>query len=400
MKTKSNLLFIAVLYFFSCSNPENDNNIKSNHLEFVRNYEFKVGMSIRRKHSGIYYDKEEKQEYMYFGNVVTDKVIKLFSFENGLVRKIPLDKVTNEENIEDFSIISLDTIIVLSQYTNKLFFINREGDIWKKIALDSLIIHPTKDYYEFSTSPYSEINIDNSRIILGADWREKDQKPDYKTQLEEIKDFYYNLWKSDRYLRINIDANGINDYRFGCSLYNTFFPDDSIVDFIELDNYYIANNDIFVWSDYSNKIMILNSDSLTIKKTIKIESKLSPIGANLIPINEKTVTKLQELTLKNARTSGIITRIFYDSHNNIYYFVMLKQISYDFFEKYKYRPSILMIFDKEFNKIEEFNITRDQKGFIFSSNKGLLLNKIDDSKSENIKYSDQRITLSLYKYYE
>jgi len=393
-------IVLITLFFISCSNIENKNALKSNHLDYVQDYIFNIGMSVRRKHLGIYFDKQKKQEYIYFGNVVTDKVIKIFSFSNELKWEIPLDKVLKETEIEDFSIISLDTIIVLSQYTNKIFFIDNKGDVWKKVALDTIINHPVDSQYEFFTSSYSKININNSNIILGVDWRKKDfdKGDDFKGYINWIKGFYYNVWNSDNYIRINI--NDFYDYKFGCKLYKTLFPYDSIKGFVELYNYSLFNNEIYVHSDYSNKIIILNSDSLFITKTLTIKSKQSAIGAHLTPINEETLPKFQDLILKNARSSGIIVRIFFNPDDEIYYIVILKQISYDFYKKNKYRPKILMLYDKKFHKIEEINLPRDKSGFILSTNKGLLINRTIVNESDNMNYFDQKLIFSLYKYYE
>ena len=104
----------------------------------------------------LFNDKKSQKEYLYFGDCTTAKKIRFFTFEGDTIKTISLKSVTNDgEEIDDISVISLDTILALTLYTNKIYCIDGKGHCIKKIYIDSLL--PKDSYkYEFHSSIYKD----------------------------------------------------------------------------------------------------------------------------------------------------------------------------------------------------------------------------------------------------
>ncbi len=125
---------------------------------------FAVGHRVSHKHAGMFIS--QNIEYFYFGDVTTNKKISVFSNQGVKLYDIPLQSVLKRAKIDDFSVISADTVIVLSEHTNHLYFINRFGLIWKEVDLNPyLAVQDPLHKYMLLSSMYQDFYM-NGQIYL------------------------------------------------------------------------------------------------------------------------------------------------------------------------------------------------------------------------------------------
>ena len=136
-------------------------------LKLTDSVEFKTGFAFHHKPSGKFYSKELGEQCYYFGDLSTTKRIKGFNSKGKELFSIPLNKIFwLGEGIDDVDIWSLDTILVLSQYTNKLYFLNHQGEIWKKLDLNEQLQTDSLWRYELSSSYYSKMFFNRNSLVL------------------------------------------------------------------------------------------------------------------------------------------------------------------------------------------------------------------------------------------
>ena len=391
MKT---IYLLLIIIIFSCRSTEkpSSNLLKTNTISF------NTGMSVRSKNIGTYYSKTAKQEFIYFGNVETSKKIKIFSLDSKLRHSIQLDTVLKQcKKIDDFNIVSKDTIIILSQYSNMLYFINVKGEIWKKQNLNLQINTPNNDFYEFCSSyTVGQTILNDTTIILSSDWRNSFNDTIKRNNIEEVKYFYQNIWNTPKLLKIDNIYNDSLSYILAYNQYKVLFPKDSNYIFTQLPLYTLINDKIYSFCDYSNKITIIKPNDLTIENFIEIELKNKfKIGRNKIESNKENIIDLQNIINVDTKEKSSIRRICYSQKQNLFFIKVLSKITYENFMKTKYRPWVLNVYDSEFKKLDEITFNeKSQSGIFMNSSLGLMI----QDKKEIKDYSNQKITFDIYEY--
>lgn len=381
MKIFTLYTFLFSLLISSCNNVSDNVSEKKITIKPSKEIVFDVGFPTMNRYSNIYYSLPDSTEYICFGDVNTNKKIVMFTLNGEKKYDIPLNYVINDgENIEDFSVISPDSILVLSQYTNKLYFLNQKGECWKKIYLDSIVKPANGDKFEYSSSMYQDFILNKNTLIFGCEWRSNKNDKEPKEQLEYSKYFYNNSFKASYFLKIsNIFKDSIK-YKFGLKNFHSKISNEPAV-MVEGNSYYHYNNRLFCFSWYSDKIFEINPDLLTIKKEIQIKSKYTEIGCTPIPLNENTQNNLQDLINKNLQTQGLMNRFLYDNYRNLYYIIARHTASPNHIKDKKKADELassLLIYDENFNKLKEIlmptesyltsNILVYKEGILISNN--------------------------------
>lgn len=342
---------IFIFFILSCNKASK----KEPQITFtpIKEITFNVGYPVSPKYTGTFKFKEN--EYFYFGDVTTKKCINIFTFNGDQKWNIPLNSVINDGGeIDDVSIISPDTIIILTLYTNKLYFIDRKGNCWKKLFLDSVIKPANGDKFEYCSSIIQDFSLNKNSLILHCSWRANDKTIAPTQDLSYVKYFYDNVFKAPCFLKItNIFEDDIT-YKFGLNnFYSTMVDSPHVMD--DARFYYHYENKLFCFSTFSNKILEIDADLLTIKKEVIINSSYTNIGCKPIPINETTLYKIQDLVTATGRTDGAINRFLYDEYRKLFYVIVAHEIKPELQKENKYvRPWSFIIYDTSFNKLKEF----------------------------------------------
>lgn len=303
------VIFIFIIYSCSNNTPNNEVDISFN-LE--KNINFRTGFNDFNGKI-ISFDDEI---FMGFMNAQTYKKIVLHPINNPeKIIEIDLTQLEKRgEKIMDYEIISKDTILVLSWYTNKLFFINEKGEIWREKTIGPLKMNKMKCDIKFElTTLFNPLFINDSTLICGIepymDTDEFDNLP-YAEFYEKL-----NNINAPRLVKIdNIFADSLN-LTFGLdNFYKRFMKNTE--DRREMLGYNFVNDKIICYSRYSDSIYIFDED-FNIENIVCIVSEITEkIGMEHIPL--KAVEQDMNLISEMYLSQSIISCIHFVKHSKCY----------------------------------------------------------------------------------
>jgi len=379
-------LSIGLLFFilWSCSSDEN-NIIKKNSLTF------KTGFEASYRFSGIFIEKSNKTEYLYFADPITAKCLKTFKLNGTLIDSVPFANALNFiGEVNGISVISRDTIILNSQITNLLVLINSKGQCIKKIYMDSLVNRNKKgDYFELSSSFLDKKTIGNS-ILFRAEWRYNHNESEPTDVIENLLFFNKKQYNSPYFCKINFNDK-TTPVMFGLSNFYLNFTSSSSDYCNDVPLYTCVNNHLFLHTIYSNELFVINEKNLHIEKKIPITSRYTKIGATSFPINVSNIHKLQVIHDSIQSTSGRLFNFFYNTNNNKYYVFIYHAVAASL-EKtigYKKLPYSILSMDSSFSDFKEYNIESNTYFGAFSimTSQGLIINTPSNNRNENNEYT-------------
>lgn len=354
---KYTIYFLIITAFFSCNKTDNPNSTNSNELIY------NTKMSVSDKYYGTFYSQKDKVEYVYFANVSTEKTIIFFEINKSkAIYEVDLSEVLQSERngIENISIISMDTIIVLGKYSNNLYFINRDGEVWKDLQLGNSS-HFINDY-ELSCSISNNFILDNNSIILSPYWfYTNDTINENWGDIEYVRLERKNRWDSPYFMKFSniFEENPNSDT--GHFQYQHHFPNKPFCHFIEYNNYFIHKGDIYLASLFSNKIVQLNGQNFEVINELEIKSEHTSIGMPLIPIGSEIRNYEQEF-IDSFFSKGSIRKMFFNEKTQCFYItVCIESKDNKIHNSNSTRDWLTMIYDKDFNIITEYKI--DNKKF-------------------------------------
>jgi len=288
--------------------------------------------------------EEDGREYAAFADFTTRKEIKLFDAHSAsLVGSIPLDSIINQgQLISGYTMVNVDSVLVLTEYTNQLYLLNRSGEIIKKVDFNVYLnadtafmlttCHPfmTKDkvLYFGVLFPYNE-NIAMGHIDDVYDQLRIEKQTPYLVEVEGVF--------SDS-IRI----------RYGLrNFYSRFMGDEETS--LERRQVKILNDKIFVHSIFCDTIYEVNPNTLEIDKMYTIKSNFSSFGYKSVTFDETSKGWHNEL----GQTKGRIDHILYDDDNELYYVLCYLERPLDAPRERNIRPWSYIVYDKNFNKLQE-----------------------------------------------
>ena len=392
------LTFSLLTFLFACNTDINTQAAEQNsNLVLTDSLSFKTGMTIRRRYAGLFLETKTKAELFYCFNTTTTRKLKFFDINTELIEEIQLDSVLiNCKAIDGINIISLDTIVVLSQYTNKLFFLNRKGNIIKQLNLDDIIQKNSDDYYEFSSSINGPFVLNDSTFVLHATHvKSTSVDNSHLTHFELLEKVCKNYWKKPNLVTLNHVFDKKPSFIFKYNIYpHIFRKTDSTAFLGELFWYNFNKNNIISWSTHSNKILLLNSRA-NVLSINTIESNKSKIGDPYFRITKENHSRFNDILNDHEKTSSVISNVLYDSERKIYYIKVLNEVTLKWFNENNYRPWSLLVYDEEFNKLDEIPF-EDKKysGMMKISNRGLMI----EVKNEFTDYKNQAVNFEIYNY--
>lgn len=386
MKYNYIIFYFSLLLFSNCSPL-------SEKVEKIDEITFNVGFSTLSKYTGILSKDTNFGELIYFADPVTNKIIKFFTLRGELVDSIPLNEALKYiHEIDGIAILSKDTIIINSQYTNQIVAINSKGNVWYNIEFGQ-INDTTHNVYEIYSSAMSNFLKNSNLLIYNCSFRSNTNDKllglEPSTQIDYLKYYYNKSYDSPYFVKITNFFTQKPKMEF--FLPKTFEKKtDSAMIFVEPAFYKVENNFIYLFSTYSDNIYIVNTKNFSVEKKIKISSNYTNVGVKPLPINENNINSMQEIINENAKLKGHINRCFYNSIEKKHYVVVFHELISQT-QKLKqglFRPFSVIVFNELFIKENEYIFSEDlyKGGYSILTSHGLMFQK-KNTNNEKVTYS-------------
>lgn len=381
-------IILIVFIGLSCSEhkPTTNNNtcesVKGSRLSLNGNLTFQSGFNS----GNAQIEKFNSEEFICFANFQTDKEIAIHGLTSNIEYHIPLDEVLLTGNkIQAFEIINLDTIIVLSQYSSKVFFINSEGTIWKYIDFEPYLktmgdfeiwrgntpfmFNDSSALFPILSKPMSSVGID------------KYQSYEYyygKAYAEPSLVFVPNIYSDS--LSFTIGLKG---------LYDNFTDSNRLA--IEGRNFTYINNQILFFSQYSDTLYQINPQTLALESKIKISSKFSELY--ITPIEIQEYLDDSSLLNKNFKSNGMISDVLYSPANKVYLVIAKHK-----FDSSKNRPWSIIFYDENFSLVDE--VLMDNSRFynqVYMTSNGILISNYYEAIKSPNHFNENSFAVFKYK---
>jgi len=307
------------------------------------------------------------KEYVAFCDFVSNKKIAVHSIDGAQLFVTPFDKVMEKENEKfyAFSIVNLDTFALLTKYTNKVFLINRHGELIYK-----------KDYSKYlleSKELCSPMELDSGVLKVGISFMDINfpDNPTIEDYIESEKtgNFFPNLFIDSSFYK---EPESIT---FGLdSLYSRFVRADEMN--MEGNYSLLLRNRVLFKSSYSDSFYVFNNH-YELDTVVYVDSKFYDIDTRPVKISD--FLKNMNLISENFWEHGFISNFLYDGRRNLYYCFVRGKMDGNML------PFSIIAYDKNFSKLDE--VKMDYKAYYpygFVGSKGLYVEKINKNE-KNIK---------------
>ena len=255
---------------------------------------------------------------------------------------------------ETVDILSKDTIVVLTRYTNQVFFINSRGELWKHIDLDEKITPPDKNKFEYGACVFAPIMMNDRTMLLTTYWVDNDTVDmDSKVDIEWERRLCYHKWNTTYLLKINDVYADSLQAGFGLEFFKTICPD-SASEIIPFTQYDFVGDNLYITSMHTNKILKVDPRDFSIRDSVSIHSLYTSIGMDCIEVNEENFSNLQNLTLLYGRNAGLISSLRYDKYRENFYVTLYAENPKPYKLDVKKRNWVLQKYDKDFNLLAEY----------------------------------------------
>jgi len=342
-------------------------------IEIVKTIEFNTGfVEVYWRFKGIYYDKDYKQEVIYFSDLgqsaeclfpkkIGKSCIKMFNLQGKLLDTIPLINVVNEFNPRKIAFIypySKDTIFCGKHTENKIVVINHKGDIYHTINMDTMLPDSLENLYSINqrNNPYQERN--SSKILLHPmlNYREsllKENKSDFNL-MDGYELYYKTVHNSPYFFELkNIFSDKINyDFKY----YDFYKKHFSIEDVAMSKNSYFKelNNFIFILANSKNLILKIDPENFELLNEISIKSKHTDIGYSFT-----FEEKFNDAENKKSLYTGRICELFYNEKTEQYFVIVMhsakNEEEYDSYNEFDFRPFSVIIYNENFENPKEYS---------------------------------------------
>ena len=342
---------------------------------------YHTGTAVLWRNSGTFFNQANHTEYIYFADVMQEKKLMLFTLNGTLDKEISLKKALDWHNVSGVIVKSLDTIIILDHYSlnsHRITFTDSSGYCWRKIIIQQT---ENNDIFQYRHSPFGNSLCDHS-LILTSIWFKDKNEPQADGSPETMQPYYLNLYKSPCVLLFDFHTL---KHQFALdTMWRIFCSDTSLFFGTNIYNTY-ENNNLFLYTNISNKIYVSDIINFNIKDTIRINSKYTKIGINPYPMKE------YEKFLQDYLVSGKILNILYDKYTRLYYIITWHEASKDQIPFFSERPFSIHIYNHRFKKLNEhyFEGNKYDPRDCIVTKEGLLIKHNDNNKSYNpttIKY--------------
>ncbi|MDD2637270.1 MAG: hypothetical protein PHW82_17420 [Bacteroidales bacterium] len=321
MKNIVIILALLVLLLASCDFKDKNKLC----LEPVLDIHFSTKMAFTPGDAGSFIDSNDSKEYFYFCNKPTDHRIDIFDAKGSFVKAVDIQEVANKfREVLFVTIVSMDTILFSSFYTNELIAINSNSEIWFYLNIDSILPKEIQGKHEFIAPPQTSFSCNREALYYRVYPRFKNVVAIDSINMNCIDDynlaFYNYFYNSPYFFKLSNYFSDTLSFEFGLNdIYHQICVANS--NFGEGPTYTYINDKLIFYSMFSNSLFIINSDNFKIEKEIGLSSKFTKIGHPAVVLTKGKVIEQMGESEKIMEKSGKILRVFYD---NSYYYIVLK----------------------------------------------------------------------------
>lgn len=380
------IVFVVISFFqIGCESSIKVNTTKLIHYKDVSFYSGFQSFSFSKRKIEL-----DGETYYCAADFMTHKKIILQGLESDKTFEVKLNQVIERgEKIGSYDIVSLDTIYVITSYTNHLYCINSSGEIWKTVDLNpSLKGFYDKDYKLEISSNKSPFSFKDTSLIfllshnlLNGDY---DNLVDvwHKKNLDSLP----QLIKID-----NIYADTLVTTFSGYKFYSNFIePKYCQSEMLKLS---FENKQLVLKSGYTDTLYFFSPDSLILVNKLKINSEYSKVFVKPITLEENSEYK--DLHNVNYNTQGQIYNFKYDEFNDKYFCSVVHDpiIEGDYM-----RPMSIIIFDGDLKKIEEIQLDTSKyySKLLFINEGNLYISNAKKCKDDEDYF--RKNTFSIFRY--
>ncbi|MDR1726023.1 MAG: hypothetical protein LBR28_06510 [Bacteroidales bacterium] len=283
--------------------------------------------------------------------------------------------------------ISFDSIIVRTGYYNhndRFYLLNKNGEIINYSVLREHKSNDSNDYKYFYYYLKSNHFINNTYFTaVSIPYRlDKHLNRDEEDELNTIEQR-----KSPLFVKVQLfNPNSKREF-FIYEFYKEIGEDSDYVsnDFeLTLD---ADNNRMLVISRWSDKLFVINLNTMKLTKTITLKSNYSEIGTKPIS-NKSTHSHKIQTYIAAGCTNGGIEQIYFDKFKHLYYVVIRHNADTNIIDKSQ--AWSLHILDKDFHKLQEIPFAAkeyDLYGTFLIVKQGILIPKMNNQDEEKPVYT-------------
>ena len=389
-------LFLKYLFYctivVTCCSCRSDLKSKFN-LEKSAEYLFDVGFLSNHKFMGVISSElaptgDTNRVLFYFGDPITQKKIKFFNADNNLVYTTPLLLVHDTlDGIRHFEIFAKDSILVFGAHNDKLAIVNFSGEILGVLHFESRI-KPYLDWWLDYYPTYSGSCVDKNDLFLYVQFYSLSKK----IPTNPPTTFFADALNAPFFLRIRNFADSIKmEYTFGLFNFYRRFMNDSMA-MTELVRYNVENNQLILFSLFSDTLYFINEDSLTIDHAFRIESSFTSVSS---PPVRLTSTQAYQDYLKNVlRYKGYISKVMFDDKHSIYVILVAHTFNP---EKNRTRDYSLCLYNSNGEKIQDLSWpeAEGEAGIIYQYGSNYYILNVENNDLKNqgykVKYEQYKL---------
>ena len=365
---KKSILIITILFCFSACKKENKATV-------IKEKSFHIGFHYTPSFSGIFTDSKTLEEFVYFGEPVTKKELKIFHLNGKILEVISLKKINAIlGDIDKIEVLSKDTIVAISKYTGVLVAFDSKGEPRTTVDVNKIGKEKNGNFFEYHTLGAS-VFTDKNSVFLKCDWRynsaDKLNNKEPKDNLEYLRYYENNSFKSPFFLKITNFFSTKPTVSFECYNLDNNFTEKPV--FTLFSQYQCDNGFVFVSDFGSGNILCLDSKKLTISKKINIESNYTTIGFKHSEINKETYNKVQEIVNASC-LKGHFSKLWYNLKEKKYYVM----VHHEIIGKIKAdNPFSIITYDTNFENPKEYPfLDRNYRGgYSIMTKEGLMMSK-------------------------
>jgi len=368
------ILFV-ILSLGSCSETHKLIKVK----EIVFNAEF----NPRLPSSGTF--ERNDSIYYYLTDVATSKKVNVYNSAGKLIYVVDLHKASKIlDGIDNINMINFDTLFGFNQAQNNLVLLDYQGNILKRIDLDSLVDHryifrvSTKGTFYKDGRFYFGTGIPNNQYRNMGSMENRKYNGRLMLDLPPLIEFsslFTNEKPSFKLLLPGYFGNILTENDF----------------FVEASYYSFTDESMIYHSNFNDSVTVINLKTYK-KKLYQLSSNFSNIIVPPVPIDS-----LDRIPITNKlRCYGAINQILYDSSQKLFYVLFLLD-THGNEEGQKSRETSIAVYNHDFEKLmEEKWPLHKYISFITINSEGLILIKYDEDNY--IPKQTKKYTYEIYRY--
>ncbi|MDD3741104.1 MAG: hypothetical protein PHH30_07670 [Bacteroidales bacterium] len=389
------LILLSFCVWVSC---ENKPKLSDQTITVERNLiiKFNPKFAFYPNDSGTFIESKDGKEYFYFCNQTTERELKIFSASGDFVSTVSLKNLMRTI-IEPFtiSVVSEDTIIFNTFYTNEIVAINKQDDVWFYVKIDELLPDSLSNKYEFWSNAH-KWGMKSNLFVLKS-WPTYNLIDDKNLDYAERTLMYYKcLYNSPHFLIITDLFSANAKLRMGVDdLYTDICNEDCLFD--EIPCYRLFNGILIFFSEYSDNLFIIDIDKMIIDKNIQIKSNYTKVGNDAIKIDKNNLKLQMDYQNDERIKKGRISNLFFDVKANKY-LVLVTHTKYNAdFLKHSYIPKYfsIIVLDRNFNQLGEilFDSNKYNPISAIMTDSGIAFEEINQNNNE--KYEKTYVSFKI-----